>query len=76
MSLHHISEGGLPHLGILDPRTQRLLWQHNGGIDKDDLAIKCKSRVRSPGSSLECGQSRYLVSCSVGRRDEVQLGGR
>lgn len=33
-------DGHLPHIGVLDPRTQRLLWSHAGALSPAQLAEK------------------------------------
>ena len=38
MSLHNMLD--FPHIAVMDPRTQRLLWSHTGSIRKEALAEK------------------------------------
>ena len=43
LTQHHVETTSLPHIGVVDPRTQRLLWHHEGLISTEDLTTTRES---------------------------------
>jgi hypothetical protein len=73
MSRHQVAQSALPHIGVLDPRTQRLLWSHTGGIHKDMLTEKrtclayqpATCPVSDPRSGLLVSSLTVACGCAV-----------
>ncbi|EKU23317.1 ubx domain-containing protein 7, partial [Nannochloropsis gaditana CCMP526] len=52
-------DGHLPHIGVLDPRTQRLLWSHAGALSPAQLAEKL-TEVTSTYSLTDHTTSKFI----------------